>query len=61
MEWSPWKAICTFFAICYIIGDTLSVWLEWPTLDQPNVEGYVPNSELEHMKDKVFALVDWES
>lgn len=61
MECSSWKVICTFLAICHIIGDTLSVWLEWPTLDQPNAERYVLNSELEHMKDKVFALVDWES
>lgn len=33
----------------------------WATKDYITVERYVPNSELEHMKDKVFALVDWES
>lgn len=33
----------------------------WSIAEYPTIERYVPNSELEHMKDKVFALVDWES
>lgn len=33
----------------------------WDTADYPIIKRYAPNSELEHMKDKVFALVDWES
>ncbi len=27
MEWSPWKVICTFLAICYIIGNIFIAWM----------------------------------